>query len=480
MFLLGSKILFFKVTFLCVVAFGCLSNANADVDVQPSQLLLVDGSPVGVNGHSTKISISYNTSNDVNQLPGIGFRLHYDNEMLTFVDTEDAIANDLIVNGDGPYEDENDLDNDTTTDSYIIFGWAALNGDWPNTSLPAKLVDVVFNINWETPSLVLVTTPINFSKIDASESYSFEATNYIMNILPATWDFDGNGEADALTDGLILLRHAFGVSGPSLTNGVMALNSTMSSEDVAVAVEKAAMIADVDGNGEVNALTDALVVLRYLFGMRDQVLVDGVIATDATRVSFEAIEQHIEFFMPDGISLSAQSDAAFFVGEWKVTHDALADERAKLNGELDWEIYNSEEMFTCMVDDIYSFGSNGSYSYNYGDSTYAFTVESHILAWGDEFQDVENGCRKNLFPFDGTNDMSFEVNEDNRTLTLNGMGAYINWPDLANGIDEIPQPYFAPEQRIYNYTILGEDEIQLYIQGYFWHNRFTLERVIDN
>lgn len=478
MFLINSKIrtLLHLLIFLGVFSFGCLSNA--DVDMEPSQLISVNGSPIGVNGHSTKISIGYNTSDDVIQLTGIGFRLHYNNEMLTFVDTENAIANDLIVNGDGPYEDENDLDNDTATNSYIIFGWAALNGDWPNTSLPANLVDVVFNINWETPSLVSVNTPINFSKIDASEGYSFEATNYIMNILPATWDFDGNGEADALTDGLILLRHAFGVSGSSLTNGVMALNSTMSSEEVAVAVEKAAMIADVDGNGEVNALTDALVVLRYLFGLRDQVLVDGVIATDATRVSFEAIEQHIEFFMPAEISPLIQSDTAFFIGEWKVTHDALADERAKLNGELDWEIF--EEMMPCMVDDIYSFGSDGSYSYNYGDSTYAFTGESQILAWGDEIEDVEYGCRKNLFPFDGTNDMSFEVNEDNRTLTLNGIGAYINWPDLANGIDEIPQPYFAPEQRIYNYTILGEDEIQLYIQGYFWHNRFTIERVIDN
>ena len=480
MFLISAKkrMRLYAMVFLSVFSFGY--EAKADDGIQPSQLISVNGSPVGVNGHSTKIVIGYNTSDSDNQLPGIGFRVHYNSEILTFVGTENTMANDLIVDGDGPYEDENDLDNDTATDTYIIFGWAALNGDWPNTSLPAQLVDVVFNIDWETPSLVTATTPVNFSKIDATEGYSFEASNYIMNILPATWDFDGNGEADALTDGLILLRHAFGVSGSSLTDGVMALNSTMSSEEVAVAVDKAAMIADVDGNGEMNALTDALVVLRYLFGLRDQVLVDGVVASDATRISVEVIEQHIELYMPHEISPSVQSDTAFFIGDWKVIHDAIADERARINGELDWEIYNSEEMIPCMVDDIYSFRINGSYSYDFGESTYAFTVEPPVLAWGDEVQEAENGCRKNLFPFDGTNDMSFEVNEDNRTLTLNGMGAYINWPDMANGIDEIPQPYFAPEQRIYNYTILGEDEIQLYIQGYFWHNRFTLERVIDN
>ena len=476
MFLLGSKMLLFKVLFLCVVAFGCL--ANTDGDMQPSQSISVDGSPVGVNGHSTKISIIYNTSDSDNQLLGIGFRIHYGSELMSFVGTENAIANDLIVNGDGPYSDDSDWDNDISTDKYLIFGWAALNGDWPNTSLPAQLVDVVFNIHWETPSLLTATTPINFSKIDASEGYSFEATNYIMNILPATWDFDGNGEADALTDGLILLRHAFGVSGPSLTNGVMALNSTMSSEEVAVAVEKAAMIADVDGNGEVNALTDALIVLRYLFGLRDQVLVDGVIASDATRISVEAIEQHIELFMPYEISPSVQSDAAFFVGDWKIGNEDFADERGRVDGNLDWETFSNDEMDPCIVDDIYTFSSNGSFTYEVGTGTYNFIDMAQYS--GDEIQESEDGCIKNFYPFDGTNDMTFEVNEVDSTLTLNGKGAYILWPDMANGIDTIPQPYFAPEQIIYDYTIISENEIQLYIRGYFWHTRFTIERMINN
>jgi hypothetical protein len=476
MFLLGSKMLLLKVLFLCVVAFGCL--ANTDGDMQPSQSISVDGSPLGVNGHSTKISIIYNTSDSDNQLLGIGFRIHYGSELMSFVGTENAIANDLIVNGDGPYSDDSDWDNDISTDKYLIFGWAALNGDWPNTSLPAQLVDVVFNIHWETPSLLTATTPINFSKIDASEGYSFEATNYIMNILPATWDFDGNGEADALTDGLILLRHAFGVSGPSLTNGVMALNSTMSSEEVAVAVEKAAMIADVDGNGKVNALTDALIVLRYLFGLRDQVLVDGVIASDATRISVEAIEQHIELFMPYEISPSVQSDAAFFVGDWKIGNEDFADERGRVDGNLDWETFSNDEMDPCIVDDIYTFASNGSFTYEVGTGTYNFIDMAQYS--GDEIQESEDGCIKNFYPFDGTNDMTFEVNEVDSTLTLNGKGAYILWPDMANGIDTIPQPYFAPEQIIYDYTIISENEIQLYIRGYFWHTRFTIERMINN
>ena len=89
------------------------------------------------------------------------------------------------------------------------------------------------------------------------------------------------------------------------------------------------------------------------------------------------------------------------------------------------------------------------------------------MAWGDEVQEAENGCRKNLFPFDGTNDMSFEVNEDNRTLTLNGMGAYINWPDMANGIDEIPQPYLPLSREFITTRYLVKTKSSYIFRGIF-------------
>ena len=59
----------------------------------------------------------------------------------------------------------------------------------------------------------LATTGISFSAISVSSGYDFEAINYDMDMLAATWDFDGNGQVDALTDGLILLRYTFGLTG---------------------------------------------------------------------------------------------------------------------------------------------------------------------------------------------------------------------------------------------------------------------------
>ena len=57
-------------------------------------------------------------------------------------------------------------------------------------------------------------------------------------------------------------------------------------------------LADIDGNGEIDALTDGLLLtLRYLFGLEGETLVAGVVAADATRTTSE-IEAHLKMLMP--------------------------------------------------------------------------------------------------------------------------------------------------------------------------------------
>jgi uncharacterized secreted protein with C-terminal beta-propeller domain len=118
---------------------------------------------------------------------------------------------------------------------------------------------------------------------------------------PASWDFDGNGEADALTDGLLLLRYAFNLRDEALTNGAIASGSIMSSQEVQEAVTLALDIADIDANGEVDALTDGLLLLRYLFNLRGESLVNGAIASDASNSSYVDVEEYIASLMPGQI-----------------------------------------------------------------------------------------------------------------------------------------------------------------------------------
>ena len=68
---------------------------------------------------------------------------------------------------------------------------------------------------------------------------------------------------------------------------------------------------DVDGNGETEALTDGILVTRFLFGFSGQTLTQGAVGQGASRSSPDAIASHLEQFQPSGSSaLQAQDLSA--------------------------------------------------------------------------------------------------------------------------------------------------------------------------
>jgi hypothetical protein len=112
-------------------------------------------------------------------------------------------------------------------------------------------------------------------------------------------DLDGNGEYDALTDGLLLLRGMFGLDGSALVTGTIASDASYTeSVDIEARIAILGDLADIDGNGTIDALTDGLLTLRYLFGLQGDTLINGVVAGDATRTTAEEIEAHLKTLMP--------------------------------------------------------------------------------------------------------------------------------------------------------------------------------------
>ena len=263
-----------------------------------TQNISVMGEPIGVIGTTTAVDIGYTTTDDQNQLPGLGFRIHFDSSFLSLSDALVHIQQDLIVEAEGPFFDEDDYDGNDITDQYITLGWASLNGNWPNTDLPAKLLSVNFNVLDTINTDTLTATTISFSSISVSSGYDFDSTSFDMDVLAATWDFDGNGGADALTDGLILLRYTFGLRGEVLTKDVMAVDSPLTSSEAESELLNALVIADIDGNSEIDALTDGLLLLRYLFGLQGEALVQAVTASDAERSSADEVYNYITKYLP--------------------------------------------------------------------------------------------------------------------------------------------------------------------------------------
>jgi len=330
-------------------------------------------------------------------------------------------------------------------------------------------------VNWADYEAGSTTSNINFSIVDNAEGYEGKATNYAMTVLPATWDFDGNGMADALTDGLMLLRYTFNITDLNMTTGAIADNATLSPTQVVENMQRALPVADIDGNGSTDALTDGLLLLRYMFNLRGENLVSGAISSDATRTTAEEIEGYIELYMPDGLPSPVQSEQNFMVGDWRLASAPEADYTDEIiNGTAEWNHTSGtgDHKFNCMADDVYKFDQNGTFSYIHGEGTYA--REGITSFYNDA------GCSVIRSPWDGSFDMHFVVNEDESTIKVVGKGAYIGLPHVANGINEIPEPYFAPDEVIYNYTKISDDEIQLDILGGYFGYRFRLQRVLEN
>ena len=118
----------------------------------------------------------------------------------------------------------------------------------------------------------------------------------------ATLDADDSITAskyDALTDGLLIIRYLFGLSGTSLTAG--ALSSTAARTDPAAIkayLDSIHTSLDIDGNGTADALTDGLLLIRYLFGLRGNSLIAGAVDPLATRKTAQDIETYIQSLMP--------------------------------------------------------------------------------------------------------------------------------------------------------------------------------------
>ena len=123
-----------------------------------------------------------------------------------------------------------------------------------------------------------------------------------------SWDMDASGEADALTDGLLMLRYSFGLRDESLTADAISPSSTMTASEVEARIAMMSVISDIDGNTEVDALTDGLLLLRYLFGLRNDSLISDVIGSGASRTSSVDVTAYLDSYMPGQAPSDSDND----------------------------------------------------------------------------------------------------------------------------------------------------------------------------
>lgn len=83
-------------------------------------------------------------------------------------------------------------------------------------------------------------------------------------------------------------------------------------------------------DGEYSALTDGLLLLRYLFDLTGQNLISDVLSPAATRTSAEAITQHIERHMPADVFDNSQDDSVESI-------TIALDQEGEISGTADYD-----------------------------------------------------------------------------------------------------------------------------------------------
>jgi len=120
-------------------------------------------------------------------------------------------------------------------------------------------------------------------------------------VASCTLDTDGNGSVDALTDGLLAIRHMFGSTGDSLIDSAMGVGCTRcTAAEIDTYMDQCAALgaSDIDGNGEIDALTDGLLDIRYLFELRGEPLINGAVGDGCTRCTAVEIESYLQGLNP--------------------------------------------------------------------------------------------------------------------------------------------------------------------------------------
>ena len=261
---------------------------NADSDYRVFQLVSgVPEQPRAQAGGSFRLSIQYTTTDNNPELSGLGLAIHYNSKKLRLTETSDIISGAIGM----PFT-KNEV-GDEDTDAVLIIAWSDINsGRWPACELPATLMSVSFDVNKNLQDGE--QSSIYFRPTSLANDYQFFAKSTVFEVQSFNLDIDGNNRCDALTDGLLIIRYLFGLTGQSLVNNAFDPDGKRYSyDDIAAYIEGGLNALDIDGNNRSDALTDGLLVIRHLFGLEGQSLVNNAVDPAGTRTEISEIESYL-------------------------------------------------------------------------------------------------------------------------------------------------------------------------------------------
>ncbi|TAG00331.1 MAG: hypothetical protein EAZ43_13895 [Betaproteobacteria bacterium] len=178
----------------------------------------------------------------------------------------------------------------TTSTTSNLTAWA----DWQlNVNAPPQNLGTSGYrfANWSDGGAIAhtYTVPNNVTSTQLAATYTAGA--FVPNL-----DADNNGAIDAVTDGILITRYLMGFRGAALTSGNVVGANAERSDPNAIASFLDGIINQLNidavggaGSGGAKATTDGLLIMRYLLGLSDAPLINGVRATGSTQSATDVL-----------------------------------------------------------------------------------------------------------------------------------------------------------------------------------------------
>ncbi|MBT3427326.1 MAG: hypothetical protein HN432_11995 [Gammaproteobacteria bacterium] len=192
-----------------------------------------EGASFLLPGQSNQVSIMLDaTANSA----GLAIRIHYNSAEIASLELSDVFASQLISNQFLPFDDVSDFDDNSSTDLYVLINWQSNLEDWPGS---ATVMLCNLNIELVNGQDLGHLVNIDFSVESVTDGFEVQFSRLQLPVQNLSLDIDGDGEVKALSDGLMIMRYLFGFRGDSLIAGAVgeeASRTTSAEIEAAIAV----------------------------------------------------------------------------------------------------------------------------------------------------------------------------------------------------------------------------------------------------
>ncbi len=184
-----------------------------------------------------------------------------------------------------------------------------IDGDGSMDSLSDGVLIVRYMNGLSGPELVegavglnsLRSEPMNILKyldcINTTLEFNICKGLYLDSVVKSSLDIDGDGNVRAASDGMLLQRFLFGFTDNSLFEGdVVGENSTRGTKQILLYLSDLFLseILDINADGKIDALSDGVLISRYMMGFLGLNLTEGVNGVDAQRFTPDKIVEYLD------------------------------------------------------------------------------------------------------------------------------------------------------------------------------------------